>query len=53
MSGIGKVIQLMRRGKVSKIKFALNHMVAPQLDLPAFLALTRQLGLDAVELRNV
>lgn len=34
------------------LRFALNRMVAPSLALPAFLQLTRQLGCDAVEIRN-
>jgi 2-keto-myo-inositol isomerase len=32
--------------------FALNHMVAPQLGLADFFALTRSLGLSGVEIRN-
>lgn len=36
----------------SRPSFALNHMVAPQLDLGDFFALTRSLGLSAVEIRN-
>ncbi len=32
--------------------FALNHMVAPQLGLGDFFALTRALGLSGVEIRN-
>ncbi|WP_454254029.1 TIM barrel protein [Pseudomonas sp. Marseille-Q7302] len=34
------------------LRFALNRMVAPSLALPAFLQLARQLGCDAVEIRN-
>lgn len=34
------------------IRFALNHMVAPQLPLAAFFRLTRSLGLGDVEIRN-
>lgn len=34
------------------VRFALNHMVAPQLDLPAFFALARELGITDVEIRN-
>lgn len=34
------------------LRFALNHMVAPQLGLREFFALARGLGLDAVEIRN-
>lgn len=33
-------------------RFALNHMAAPQLRLPAFFALARKLGLSDVEIRN-
>ena len=36
----------------AKLRFALNHMAAPQLDLAAFFALARQLGLSEVEIRN-
>jgi 2-keto-myo-inositol isomerase len=36
----------------AKLRFALNHMAAPQLPLPAFFALARSLGLDEVEIRN-
>ncbi len=32
--------------------FALNHMVAPQLPLPAFFSLARGLGISSVEIRN-
>lgn len=34
------------------ISFALNHMSAPQLSLPAFFDMARQLGTRAVEIRN-
>ncbi|PKP75434.1 MAG: xylose isomerase [Alphaproteobacteria bacterium HGW-Alphaproteobacteria-6] len=34
------------------LRFALNHMVAPGLPPEAFLALARDLGCDAVEMRN-
>jgi len=34
------------------LRFALNHMAAPQLKLADFFALTRKLGLDGVEIRN-
>ena len=34
------------------IRFALNHMVAPQLSLGAFFALARAVGLSDVEIRN-
>lgn len=37
---------------MSDIAFALNHMSAPQLLLPAFFDLARQLGIRAVEIRN-
>lgn len=33
-------------------RFALNHMTAPRLDLEALFALARDLGIDAVEIRN-
>ena len=33
-------------------RFALNHMVAPRLDPAAFLALARDVGVEAVEIRN-
>jgi 2-keto-myo-inositol isomerase len=33
-------------------RFALNHMVAPQLGLSEFFGLTRRLGLSDVEIRN-
>lgn len=32
--------------------FALNHMAAPGLDVPAFFALARSLGITGVEIRN-
>ena len=35
-----------------RLHFAVNHMAAPQLALPAFFALARQLGLTDVEIRN-
>lgn len=34
------------------LDFALNHMVAPQLELSAFFRLARTLGLTGVEIRN-
>ena len=34
------------------LQFAVNHMVAPQLELAAFFALARTLGLHSVEIRN-
>ena len=34
------------------LRFALNHMAAPQLDLRAFFALARKLGITDVEIRN-
>ncbi len=34
------------------MRFALNHMVAPRQDFCALASLARELGLDAVELRN-
>jgi 2-keto-myo-inositol isomerase len=37
---------------VAELRFALNHMVAPGLGLRDFFALTRRLGLAAVEIRN-
>ncbi|HVY52393.1 MAG TPA: TIM barrel protein [Devosia sp.] len=37
---------------MAELRFALNHMVAPQLGLRQFFALARQLGLEAVEIRN-
>jgi 2-keto-myo-inositol isomerase len=37
---------------VAEVRFALNHMVAPQLGLGEFFALTRRLGLADVEIRN-
>lgn len=33
-------------------RFALNHMTAPELGLEAFFGLARELGIDAVEIRN-
>lgn len=33
-------------------RFALNHMIAPQLDLGSFLALAQTLGVHEVEIRN-
>jgi 2-keto-myo-inositol isomerase len=35
-----------------QLRFALNHMAAPQLGLEAFFALARELGLTDVEIRN-
>ena len=37
---------------MAELRFALNHMVAPQLALSEFFALTRRLGLSDVEIRN-
>ena len=34
------------------MQFAINHMAAPQLELTAFFALARELGLTDVEIRN-
>ena len=34
------------------LRYALNHMVAPQLSLAAFFALARRLGISGVEIRN-
>ncbi|MGM3425476.1 TIM barrel protein [Pseudomonas benzopyrenica] len=34
------------------LRFAFNRMVAPALDLPAFIHLTKALGSDAIEIRN-
>ncbi|MEO5323353.1 TIM barrel protein [Mesorhizobium sp. CC13] len=36
----------------SKLTFALNHMVAPELKPAAFFALCRELGISDVEIRN-
>jgi len=36
----------------AKLRFALNHMAAPQLGLAEFFALARTLGLTEVEIRN-
>ena len=36
----------------AKPRFALNHMAAPQLDLAAFFALARSVGITEVEIRN-
>lgn len=33
-------------------EFALNHMCAPKLGIPAFFALAKDLGISAVEIRN-
>ena len=35
-----------------RLRFALNHRAAPQLDLPAFFTLVRSLGLSEAEIRN-
>ena len=35
-----------------KVRFALNHMAAPQLPLAGFFALARRLGITDVEIRN-
>jgi 2-keto-myo-inositol isomerase len=35
-----------------EMKFALNHMVAPQLDIARFFELAKSLGIGAVEIRN-
>jgi 2-keto-myo-inositol isomerase len=37
---------------LAELRFALNHMVAPQLGLADFFRLTRGLGLSEVEIRN-
>jgi 2-keto-myo-inositol isomerase len=37
---------------LAELRFALNHMVAPELGLSDFFALTRRLGLSDVEIRN-
>ena len=37
---------------MTSIRFALNHMVAPSLAIDDFFALTKSLGIDAVEIRN-
>jgi 2-keto-myo-inositol isomerase len=37
---------------VAHLRFALNHMVAPQLGLGDFFALARRLGVSDVEIRN-
>ena len=37
---------------MAELRFALNHMAAPHLGLAEFFALTRQLGLGGVEIRN-
>jgi 2-keto-myo-inositol isomerase len=34
------------------MKFALNHMVAPQFDIARFFELAKSLGINAVEIRN-
>lgn len=34
------------------MRFALNHIAAPQVPLPAFFALARRLGITGVEIRN-
>lgn len=34
------------------VPFALNHMVAPQLSLDRFMALAREAGVSAIEIRN-
>ena len=39
-------------GPAADLRFALNHMAAPQLDLGAFFALANQLDLREVEIRN-
>jgi 2-keto-myo-inositol isomerase len=36
----------------ARLDFAINHMAAPQLDLAAFFALARSLGMTNVEIRN-
>lgn len=40
----------MRSGR--RLRFALNHMVQPQLGLAPFFNLARSLGIDGVEIRN-
>ncbi|QKK34104.1 TIM barrel protein (plasmid) [Rhizobium indicum] len=37
---------------MTSIRFALNHMAAPSLAIEDFFALSRSLGIDAVEIRN-
>ncbi|MGM5012953.1 TIM barrel protein [Rhizobium sp. 969_B3_N1_2] len=37
---------------MTSIRFALNHMAAPSLAIDDFFALTKSLGIDAVEIRN-
>ncbi|OLP59204.1 xylose isomerase [Xaviernesmea oryzae] len=37
---------------MTTLRFALNHMAAPGLPLDRFFALARDLGIDAVEIRN-
>ena len=39
-------------GPAAEVRFALNHMAAPQLDIGAFFALARTLGISDVEIRN-
>jgi len=36
----------------ASLSFALNHIVAPRLDFPHFVALARELGITDVEIRN-
>jgi 2-keto-myo-inositol isomerase len=42
----------LKEREMKKLKFALNHMVAPSIDVDNFLNLAVSLGVDAVELRN-
>lgn len=37
---------------MTTLRFALNHMAAPRRDFVAFFALARELGINAVEIRN-
>ena len=37
---------------MAAMTFALNHMVAPALDLGAFIATARALGISKIEIRN-
>ena len=37
---------------MAELRFALNHMVAPQLGLADFFRLARSIGIEAVEIRN-
>ena len=37
---------------MTPIRFALNRMSAPRMGLPAYCAMTRRLGVSAIEIRN-